>query len=195
MKGAAAADPRKRVSAPSYVALIRGINNIGATRRVAMADLRDMFEGLGFGEVRTLLNSGNVIFSSADVGRRQILARIEAALAAELGLTSRVILLSGQEVARAVRDNPFSRIATNPSRFLVVVPRERSDRKLLRPLVRKRWAPERLALGDRVAYVWCANGVGGSALWAAVDRAFDRSATARNIATMTKLEKIMAGAR
>lgn len=180
---------------PKYVALIRGINNIGAARRVAMADLRALFGGLGFDDVRTLLNSGNVVFSAPGLGRREILGRIEAGLADELGLASRVILLSGREVARAVRENPFSRIATNPSRFLVVVPRRRSDRERLRSLLRKRWAPERLALGDRVAYLWCASGVGGSALWASVDRALDRSATARNFATMTKLAEIVEGAR
>jgi uncharacterized protein (DUF1697 family) len=53
--------------AGSYVALLRGVNNAGA-RRVAMADLRSLFEQLGFGDVRTLLNSGNVVFSTPEKG-------------------------------------------------------------------------------------------------------------------------------
>lgn len=51
------------------VALLRGINNIRAARRVAMADLRVLFEGLGFRDVRTLLNSGNVVFWNRKQGQ------------------------------------------------------------------------------------------------------------------------------
>jgi uncharacterized protein (DUF1697 family) len=169
-----------------YLALLRGVNNIGATKRLAMADLRVLFEGLGFREVRTLLNSGNVIFSAPNQGRREVLARIEQGLAAKLGLTLPVIVLSSEEIATVVRNNPFSGIATNPSQLLVMVPRTRSDQGRLRPLLKQRWAPEALALGSRVAYVWCANGVPRSPLWAAVDRALERTGTVRNIAAFTK---------
>ena len=100
-----------------YVALIRGLNNIGAARRVAMADLRVLFEGLGFRDVRTLLNSGNVIFSAANNGRGEILARIEKGLASKLGLTSPVTVLSGQEVAAAVRNNPLFTRLNEPVSF------------------------------------------------------------------------------
>ena len=176
-----------------YVALIRGVNNIGASRRVAMADLRALFEGLGFRDVRTLLNSGNVIFSAVNYGRGEILARIEKGLASKLGLNSRVTVLSGREVAAAVRNNPLSHVSTNPSHLLVVVPRTRSDRGRLRSLLKERWAPEVLALGNRVAYLWCANGVAKSPLWAAVDRALGRSGTARNMATLTKVVALLEG--
>jgi len=160
-----------------------------------MADLRVLFEGLGFRDVRTLLNSGNVIFSAPNQGSGAVRTRIEKGLAAKLGLTSPVIVLSGKEVAAAVRDNPFLHVATNPSHFLVVVLRTRSDQGRLQPLLKERWAPEALALGSRVAYVWCANGVGKSPLWAAVDRALERTGTARNMATMTKLLALAEGSR
>lgn len=175
-----------------YVALLRGVNNAGA-RRVAMSDLRVVFEGLGFRGVRTLLNSGNVIFSVSNESGREVLARIEKALAAQLGLTSPVAVLSGKEVAAVVRDNPLSAVATNPSHLLVMVPRKRSDQGRLRSLLKERWAPEVLALGSRVAYLWCANGVAKSPLWAAVDRALERTGTARNIATFTKAMALVEG--
>jgi uncharacterized protein (DUF1697 family) len=169
-----------------YVALLRGIN-VGTAKRVAMADLRKLFEGLGFRDVRTLLNSGNVVFSVPDNRSANALGRIEKALAQKLGLVLPVSLLSGAEVAAAVRDNPLADVADNPSRFLVVVPRDPSDLKRLQALLKERWHPEALALGKRVAYLWCADGVLDSPLWTAVERALDRSATARNLATMTKL--------
>jgi uncharacterized protein (DUF1697 family) len=169
-----------------YLALLRGVNNIGRTRRVPMAQLRVLFEGLGFRNVRTLLNSGNVIFSAPNQRRTNLRARIESGLAAKLGLTSPVIVLSGAEVTAVVRKNPFSDVATNPSRLLVMVPPTRSELRRLRPLLKESWAPEALALGTRVAYLWCANGVARSPIWAAVDRALKRAGTVRNLATFRK---------
>jgi uncharacterized protein (DUF1697 family) len=177
----------------TYIALLRGLNNVGTARRVAMADLRALFEGLGFRHVRTLLNSGNVVFSVPTGGRGDARARIENALASKLELTSPVIILSADEVTAAVRDNPLSGVATNPSHLLVIVPEASSGLGRLQPLLKKRWAPEVLALGDRVAYLWCANGVAKSPLWAAVDRALERRGTARNIATLTKAVALIEG--
>ncbi len=184
-----------KVRSGTFVALLRGVNNPGKSKRVAMADLRALFEGLGFRDVETLLNSGNVLFSVPAKGRGDVRARIEKALAARLGLTSPVIILSADEVAGAVRGNPLSHVATNPSQLLVVIPQAPADLGRLKPLLKKRWKPEALALGSRVAYLWCANGVAKSPIWAAVERALERTGTARNIATLTKAVALVEGGR
>ena len=176
-----------------HVALIRGINNIGPTRRVAMADLRAVFEGLGFREVRTLHNSGNVVFSVPGKRRGDEVARIEKALTSRLGLALPVTLLSAGEVARAVRDNPLSNVATNPSHLLVAVPQVPSGLARLKPLLKEQWTPEALALGRRVAYLWCANGLAKSPLRIAVEHALGRSGTGRNMATLTKVMAVLEG--
>ncbi|HXI02538.1 MAG TPA: DUF1697 domain-containing protein [Candidatus Saccharimonadales bacterium] len=170
-----------------YVALLRGVNNIGASKRVAMADLQALFEELGFRDVRTLLNSGNVVFSARRTASHGILARIRTGLARGLSLQASVILLSSREVTSVITGNPFHGPSVNPSALLVVVPPARRDLKRLQPLLKSPWAPEELALGVRAAYVWCANSVARSRLWPAVDRALARSATARNIATMERI--------
>ena len=176
-----------------YVALIRGVNNIGMAKRVAMADLRALFERLGFRDVRTLLNSGTVIFSAPNGGRSEILARIEKGLASKLGLDAPVTLLSGREVVDTVRNNPFADVMTNPSNLLVMVPRSRSDLKRLQPVLQNQWAPEALAVGSRVAYLWCAKGIPRSPIWAAVERALQNSGTVRNMATFTKMKDLIEG--
>jgi uncharacterized protein (DUF1697 family) len=169
------------------VALLRGVNNIGSTHRVSMADLRGLVEGLGCQDVTTLLNSGNVVFSAPRDWRRDAAARIETELASSAGVACQVAVLSRDEVATALRANPFAGSAVDPSRLLVVVPRRPHDLARLEPLLGRRWGREALALGRRVAYVWCAQGVAESALWPAVDRTLERSGTARNLRTMKKI--------
>ncbi len=173
------------------VALIRGIN-VGRAKRVAMADLRRLVEGLGYGDVRTILNSGNVIFPVPPTLRGNAATCIEDAVAARLGVTARVIILTAAEVAAIVNKNPLRHIADNPSRLLVAVLATPGDRRRLTSLTRDRWTPEAFALGARVAYLWCPAGIIKSPLGAAVGRVLGDAVTMRNMATMTKLHAIVA---
>ncbi len=100
----------------SHVALLRGIN-VGRAKRVAMADLRALVESLGYLEVRTLLNSGNVVFTVPRGARGDPAARIEKAIATELGVTSRVIVITAAELAGIVRAHQLAK--ANDVRFIV----------------------------------------------------------------------------
>lgn len=167
-------------------ALLRGVN-VGPAKRVAMADLRALVESLGYADVRTLLNSGNVVYSAPGVAPGAAAAGIAEALAARLGVAARVVALSAAELAVAVADNPLLGVADNPSRLLVAVLAEPAARACLEPLLEQDWAPEALALGVRVAYLWCPDGVIASRLSAAVGRLLGDGVTSRNWTTMTKL--------
>ena len=175
--------------AATHVALLRGIN-VGTAKRVAMADLRDLMTGLGFRDVRTLLNSGNVIFTAprraGDPGRR-----IEKAIEKRLGLTSRVTVMTAAELDVAVRGNTLLKLATHPSRLMVGALATRDDRSRLEPLTRKRWGPERLALGERVCYLWCPEGIIKSPLMKEVARAVGDAITSRNWSTIQKLQGLV----
>jgi uncharacterized protein (DUF1697 family) len=175
--------------AGTHVALIRGIN-VGRAKRVAMADLRKVVESLGYSDVRTLLNSGNVVFTAPDEAADEVATRIERALAAELGVAARVMVLTAAELAEALAENPLEEVATDPSRLLLAVLRSSAERAKLEPLASQDWRPEALALGRRVAYVWCANGISVSALMEAVGRALGDAVTARNWSTARKLSAL-----
>ena len=168
------------------IALFRGIN-VGAAKRIGMAELRAVFEGLGHRDVATLLNSGNVVFTAAKARSGDTAARIEAAVEAELGVRSRVTVLTSKELSEAVRDNPFVRVATNPSRLLLVAFRDPQARKEAVPLFEKIWKPEALAMGRSLAYAWCPDGIVDSALWKALNGRLGDRVTSRNLATMTKI--------
>jgi uncharacterized protein (DUF1697 family) len=171
-------------------ALLRGIN-IGTAKRVAMADLRKIVEDLGYADVRTLLNSGNVVFTVRKHGSRDHAACLEQAVSKRLRVSADVIVLTRREVAAAVERNPLASIADDPARLLVVAFRDAKSFARVKPLSKESWAPEALAVGSGVAYLWCARGVGVSEVWPAVDRAAARRCTARNMATMTKLLAVL----
>ncbi len=172
----------------SHVALIRGINVGG--KRVAMADLRTLATDLGYTGVRTLLNSGNLLFSTR-ASAATAAQRLETTMASALGVTARVMVLTRAEVAEIVAKNPLAKVTTNPSRLLVAVLAEPADRRRLAPLVRQGWTPEALAMGPRVAYLWCPAGILQSRLLDAVSRTLGEAVTSRNWSTMIKLHRLM----
>ena len=175
-----------RPTADRRVALLRGVN-VGTAKRVSMADLRRVFEELGYDNVRTLLNSGNVVFTVRQAGAGDHGGRVQKAIADRLGIRSRVVVLTRKEVADAVAANPLTSVADNPSRLLVLAFADSKGIAHLKPLLKERWSPEALALGKRVAYLWCARGIGISRLWTMVNRAVGDAGTARNMSTMTRL--------
>jgi uncharacterized protein (DUF1697 family) len=170
----------------THVALLRGIN-VGKAKRIAMADLRALVESLGYGDVRTLLNSGNVVFDADVKSRGDAAARIESAIETQLGVTSRVIVVSSSEIAEIVDANPLLDIGTNHSRLMVTVLNSPADTAKLEPLLAQRWAPEAIALGTRVAYAWYPDGIIDSAIAKAVSKLLGDAATTRNWATMMKV--------
>ncbi|HLJ95625.1 MAG TPA: DUF1697 domain-containing protein [Gemmataceae bacterium] len=171
------------------IALLRGIN-VGRANRVAMADLRSVIEGLGYKDVCTLLNSGNVVFSTPRAAPDGLAGRLEKEIAQKLGGSVRVTVLTAAELTAVVTENPLVEIAENPSRFLVAFLRNPADRQKLEPLTKQDWAPEVLALGTRVAYLWCPEGILDNPLGNTVNRVLKDGVTTRNWATVLKLQAL-----
>jgi uncharacterized protein (DUF1697 family) len=169
-----------------YVALLRGIN-VGRAKRVAMADLCALVASLGFSDVKSVLNSGNVVFSGPSRAPAEVAAAIEELLVLRLGVAARVIVLDGEELASIIDDNPLAGQASDHGRLLAFVLADPALRSLLEPLSRQEWQPGALALGRRAAYAWCPDGVLDSAVAAAVGKLLGDKTTSRNWNTMCKL--------
>lgn len=178
--------------ATRQIALLRGIN-VGRAKRVAMADLRALVEGLGYADVRTLLNSGNVVFTASGAKAKSSAGRIEGAIASKLGFASRVFVLDAAELAAAIATNPLGKMAHDPSRMLVAVTGATADHAKFAALAKQAWTPEALVVGKRVAYLWCADGIIASKLIQAMSRALGDGVTTRNWATMTRLLALAEG--
>jgi uncharacterized protein (DUF1697 family) len=91
----------------SHVALLRGIN-VGGRNKVPMAELREVVTSLGHTGVTTYIQSGNVLFSTEDTDTARLAAALEAAIADRFGISSAVVVLSRDELARILGDNPYA---------------------------------------------------------------------------------------
>lgn len=186
-----------------WVAFLRAVN-VGGRNRVPMADLRELLRGLGYGEVRTHLQSGNALFTApADAGAvsansftgagaERIEREIEAALAAQIDVTARVLLRTRAQLARIVAANPLCEIADDPRRLLVMFLAGPPDRAAWKALAPADLEPEAYALGERELYAWYPAGFGqtrrGNAFW---ERRLGVASTGRNWSTVTRLLELL----
>lgn len=168
------------------VAVLRGVN-VGRAKRVAMAELREVFESLGYQDVRTLLNSGNLAFTSTRAVSPAAAARIERAITAQLLVITRVTLLEAEELGVIIAENSLFQKTRNPSHLLVAILADPADRPKLRSLLAQDWNDEAIAVGTHAAYLWCPGGIHTSALWKAAGRLLGDGITTRNWTTIMKL--------
>ena len=173
--------PRRNV----HIALLRGIN-VGKAKRIAMADLRELVEKLGYRDVKTILNSGNIVYSAGGTAE-QSARRIEKALLAEVGIASRVTGITADDLDEIMSANPFPAAVETPSRFLIAVARDEQALAKLAALARLDWGSERLVLGKRAAYMWSPDGILEGKMIDAVGKAAGDSITSRNWATCGKI--------
>jgi uncharacterized protein (DUF1697 family) len=171
------------------IALLRGIN-VGKAKRVAMADLRTLFMDLGYSDIRTVLNSGNVVFSGALKPQETIAAEIEEALVLKLGVAARTLVLSGDELSAIVAGNPLRELATDPARLLVSIVSRAYDRDAIAALCSEDWGREAVALGERAVYVWSPDGVLESRALVALGKQLGDGMTSRNWSTILKLDAL-----
>jgi len=90
-----------------YAAFLRGIN-VGGKNKIRMETLREMFAALGFQDVKTYINSGNVIFESAKTDDKELAEKIERAIESEFSLNIKTMLRTIDEIEETVRNNPFA---------------------------------------------------------------------------------------
>lgn len=176
---------------PARIALFRGIN-VGKAKRIAMAELKAMFEDLGFANVRTLLNSGNVVFDAARSTPATDAKRIAAALVERTGVNANVRVLDAATLDAVITANPFIERCNDPSRLLVGF-RIDGERAPFDTLQRE-FADEAFAIGDHACYLWCPDGILVSRIGDALaGPKFRDRITMRNWATVTKLQAMVTG--
>lgn len=168
------------------IALLRGIN-LGKNKRLSMATLRELMHELGYEDARTLLQSGNVVFTTSE-RPGTVARRIEDRLARDEGIQVDVLVRTRNEIAKIVARNPLRKQVADPKRYLVVFLSEKPDPKSLRDIDPAQFEPERFQLHGREIYVWLPAGVQKARLTHAFwEKRLNVTATSRNWNTVEKL--------
>ena len=174
-----------------YVALLRGIN-LGPRNKVSMAELRKLVGSLGHTDVATYIQSGNVVFT-ADGDPAALAAELERAIAGSLDVAPRVVVLTRDQLARVVRDNPYPD-EPNPRAVHAIFLAGDPDAELKAAVkaaqqkAKEKGSRDTARLVGHTLFLHTPDGFGRSELAAALaGRAKGTAGTARNWATVTKL--------
>ena len=169
-----------------WIALFRGIN-VGGNNLLPMASLVRDLEGMGLKNVKTYIQSGNVVFDAKSASPASLKKAIIAEVEAERGFAPQLLLLSPDDLQRAIRDNPFPQAASDPKSlhfFFLERPPKKANAKGLQSAKAE---TESYVLTDLVFYLHAPNGIGRSKLASTAEKHLGVTATARNLRTVEKL--------
>jgi uncharacterized protein (DUF1697 family) len=175
----------------TFVALLRGIN-VGGQAKVSMADLRGLLEDLGFADVRTVLQSGNAVFSSPARASAKLEALLEEEAPARLGVQPAFFVRSADEWAKIVAANPFAEEAKrDPGRLVMMALKTAPSAPAVAALQAAVSGPEIIRAHGRELYITYPDGQGRSKLTnAVIEKKLATRGTARNWNTVLKLEAL-----
>jgi uncharacterized protein (DUF1697 family) len=172
----------------THVALLRGIN-VGGKNAVAMSALRDLVSVLGFAGVKSLLQSGNLVFNSNGQSGDRLESLLERETSNRLGVAVDYVVRSAPEWAKVVAANPFPKqVKTDPSHVVVMFLKTAASPKSVHALQASIQGPEILRSVGKHLYIVYPDGIGTSKLTGAfIERKLGTRGTARNWNTVLKL--------
>lgn len=177
--------------APPQLALLRGVN-VGGKNKLSMRDLASMFTDAGCENVRTLIQSGNVIFTASPGVSAGLADLIALKISEQFGYRTPVILRSAQQLRGVVSNNPFLQAGISEDTLHVMFLADRPSPERIRALDPNRSIPDRFFVHAQEVYLQLPNGGARTKLnntW--FDSKLATTSTSRNWRTVTRLLQIM----
>jgi uncharacterized protein (DUF1697 family) len=169
-----------------HVVLLRGIN-LGARNRIAMGELREALEDAGFKDVRTYLQSGNVVLEST-AKSESVARKCERVIAKRFGLEVAVVARTRADLGRIVKRNPLAKVAKEPKRYQVSFLSAKLTAKVVRELESAAAESEQVVVIGREVYAWHPKTIARSRLWTMLaGKGLGVTATSRNWTTVEAL--------
>lgn len=186
---AAPGAPGRQTRPVRYAALLRGVN-VGGKTKVPMAALRSSVEGLGFDDVTTYVQSGNVLFRAASQPEASLVRTLERTIRRTFDLDVTVLVRTAAQLARIEKENPYLAQRRDPATlhitFLAARPSAAARGELPRGI-----GPDELTVRGREVYLWCPNGYGRTKLTNAwFEQRLRTPATTRNWRTVVALGEL-----
>lgn len=168
--------------------MLRGVN-VGAHNRIKMDALRALYESLGLRDIQTYVQSGNVLFKTAQRDPAELAKQIEDGIEGSFGFRSAVILRTASELKRVIAINPFaSRAALDSRKLIVTFLGSDPGQEARESVLRIKTNPEELRVEGRELYIYFPNGMGRSKLQlAGIEKLLKCPGTSRNWNSVTKL--------
>ncbi len=173
---------------PVYISLLRGIN-VGGQKTILMADLKVLFEKLGYSNLHTYIQSGNVVFTSEKEKAHDLETQIKTAIKSRFKFDVEALVLELSDLEKIVASNPFDgkKLAERERIYLTVLSRK-PVREKVAELVGMRNDIDDFEVIDRTVYLLCRNGYAKSAFNNnTIEKVLNVTATTRNLETMKKL--------
>jgi uncharacterized protein (DUF1697 family) len=172
-----------------YVALFRGIN-VGGKHIVPMQDLRDILGALDCDDVKTYIQSGNAVFSSA-ASAGDLSAAIMKAIDKQFGFEPQVLVLTADRFREIAAENPYMKVISDPKFIHIAFHTEEPGAPNVEALNELQSQTEEFELKDGAFYLHAPDGIGRSKLAASIDRCLGVATTGRNWRTVTKLIELL----
>jgi uncharacterized protein (DUF1697 family) len=176
---------------PIYISMLRGIN-VGGHKQIKMDRLRESFEALGFAQVKTYIQSGNVVFKAGKVSATTLSKKIEERILGDFGFSVSVISRTADELANTINNNPFlNQPGIDPEKLHVAFLSEAAAPPALNRLAQLTLKPDQSRCLGREVYLYFPNGVSGSSLWRhPLDGVLSVVSTTRNWKTVNNLHQM-----
>ncbi len=176
---------------PVLISMLRGVN-VGGHDRIKMDALRALYQSLKLEGARTYIQSGNVVFRTAEEDCFQVAGKIRSAIAQNFGINPEVILRTPAEFKKVIAANPFAgRRGLDPAKLQVVFLASKPGAEARAKLAAIKANPEELHLIGRELHIYFPEGMGRSKLpWSALERNLGTPGTARNWNSVLKILEI-----
>jgi uncharacterized protein (DUF1697 family) len=175
----------------TYISILRGIN-VGGKNKVLMDDLKKLYAGLNFKNIRTYIQSGNVIFDFEKTNPDQLSRQIENKISEKYKFHVPVIIRTVFELHETLNKNPFLKENNIDFEKLHITFLSDEPEKLKTEDIKNyNYAPDKFISLNKEVYIYCPNGYGNTKLNNTFfERKLSVSATTRNLKTVTELIRI-----
>ncbi|PID99038.1 hypothetical protein CSA80_02890 [Candidatus Saccharibacteria bacterium] len=171
------------------IAILRGIN-VGGKRKILMADLKSICEQLGWRNVQTYIQSGNIIFDSDQEGS-DLENKLEKAIINTYGFDVPVIVRTAGEIENSIRNNPFFSEDADVNQLHLTLLKEKPNKENIEKALTFNYEPDKFKIDDKDVFIFCAGKYHESKL---TNNFFEKQlqvgATTRNWKTVLKLAEL-----
>lgn len=175
----------------TYISILRGIN-VSGQKSIRMKSLKELYEKLGFEEVKTYVQSGNIVFRSSELNAERLEEKISRQIIKEFGFEVPVMVMSMEQLKKIISNNPLSKDPRKEPAYLHVTFLASAPPEVRMNMIEnKKSEGEAIEVSGKAVYLYCPNGYGKTKLSNNfLESILQVTATTRNWKTTQQLYKI-----